>query len=275
MTTINPARVLSIAGSDSGGGAGIQADLKTLTALGVYGATAVTAVTAQDTLGVKEVFELPAYLVTEQINAVVDDIGLDAAKTGMLANAEIVVAVSAAVRDHSISKLVVDPVMVSETGHPLLEETAVRAVIRELLPFALVVTPNIPEAKALTGRRIRSGQDIHDAAQAIHDMGATYVLIKGGHFDTPDATDYLFDGQEGLHYSAPRIDTDNTHGTGCTYSAAIAGYLAQGHTVRSAVEYAKRYLTEALKHGFQVGKGHGPLNHFWAIESHAHDDGEE
>lgn len=258
------ARTLTIAGSDSGGGAGIQADLKTFTCLGVYGMSAITSVTAQNTVAVTGIVALPADFVAEQIDDVATDIGVDAAKTGMLANREIIEAVADAVERNEIAKLVVDPVMIAKTGDALLFESARDALVKRILPLALVVTPNIPEAEALSGKRIVEPGDVAEAARIIHGLGPRYVLMKGGHLPTDDAVDYLYDGVRTRVYSAPRIPSRNTHGTGCTYSAAIAAYLALGYALDEAVDQAKRYLTGAIRHGFDLGKGHGPLNHFWA-----------
>lgn len=265
MTQTTVPRALTIAGSDSGGGAGIQADIKTFTALGVYGMTAITSVTAQNTCAVTGVHDLPPAFVAEQIDLVARDIGVDAAKTGMLSNADIIEAVADRVRANNIRKLVVDPVMVAKSGDALLQEAAREALTTLILPLAFVVTPNIPETEVLTGIVIGSLEDIHEAAQKLHRMGARNVLIKGGHLDSIDATDYLFDGKEFSEYSVNRIDTLNTHGTGCTYSAAIAAYLARGESVPDAIEKAKHYVTKAIETSLPLGRGHGPLNHMWPI----------
>ena len=259
------ARVLTIAGSDSGGGAGIEADLKTCTALGVYGMAAITSVTAQNTVGVFGVHDMPPEFVSQQIDVCADDIGVDAAKTGMLSNADIVTAVSISVTRSAISKLVVDPVMVAKSGDSLLRANARLALKEKLLPLAFVVTPNVPEAETLADMDIRSDRDLREAAERVYELGPKHVLIKGGHLEGPDATDYLFDGTRMLAFTAPRLNTKNTHGTGCTYSAAIAAYLAKGLEIEEAVRAAKRYLTKAIQHSFGLGKGHGPLNHFWNL----------
>lgn len=259
------ARVLTIAGSDSGGGAGIEADLKTFTALGVYGMAALTSVTAQNTVGVAGIHDLPPAFVAEQIDAVAKDIGVDAAKTGMLSNVGIVEAVAAAIGRNGISKLVVDPVMVSKSGAPLLQDDARNALKTLLLPIATVVTPNIPETEALVGKPVESVADIQRAAERIHEFGPRYVLVKGGHLRAGQAMDYLFDGEHFQVFSAPWIDTKNTHGTGCTYSAAIAVYLARGLEIRTAVRRAKRYVTEAIRQGLPLGSGYGPINHLWPV----------
>ena len=259
-------RVLTIAGSDSGGGAGIEADLKTFTALGVYGMVAVTSVTAQNTVTVAGVHDLPPAFVAEQIDVVAQDIGVDAAKTGMLSNAGIIEAVAEALIRNGIRKLVVDPVMVAKSGDRLLEEAACDALARTLLPLAYIVTPNIPEAEALSGQVIRDEKDLRRAAEKIHGLGPDFVLIKGGHLDRAEAVDWLFDGAQFEIFAGPRINTRNTHGTGCTFSAAIAAYLAKGLGTPLAVRQAKDYLSEAIARGFPLGKGHGPVNHLWPLQ---------
>lgn len=257
------ARVLTIAGSDSGGGAGIEADLKTFAALGVYGMAAVTAVTAQNTCGVFGVHVLPPETVAQQIDVVAEDIGVNAAKTGMLANAAIIEAVADSLARNAIETLVVDPVMVAKSGDALLEPAARDALIERLVPRAFLLTPNVPEAEVLSGESIADEAGLRRAAERIHGLGPRYVLMKGGHLDTRDAVDHLFDGETFQTFTAPRIDTPNTHGTGCTFSAAIAAFLGQGIEVAEAVRRAKAYLTEAIRHGLSLGRGHGPLNHAW------------
>lgn len=257
-------RALTIAGSDSGGGAGIQADLKTFAAYGVYGASAVTAVTAQNTLEVTDWLAMPPELVGKQIDAVLSDIGADAVKTGMLANAAIIGIVAEKMREHGVTQLVVDPVMVAKGGHKLLEDDAVAALIRDLLPLALVVTPNIPEAEVLTGRRIITWDDAREAAAQIAGMGAKTVVVKGGHFDdTASSTDLFFDGQHFRDFTSIRVQTTSTHGTGCTFASAIAAGLAKGLGVPGAVALAKSYVTLAIQHAYPVGGGHGPVHHFY------------
>lgn len=255
-------RALTIAGSDSGGGAGIQADLKTFAALGVYGTSAIVAITAQNTRGVFGIQEIDPTIVARQIDAVVDDIGADAAKTGMLASAPIVAAVAERVRERGIAKLVVDPVMVSKSGDALLRPEAVVALKEVLLPLALVVTPNIPEAAALTGRAVETDDDLRAAARAIHALGPRYVVIKGGH-RAGDATDLIFDGEDFQTLEAARIATPNTHGTGCTFSAAIAAGLAKNMGIVAAIAAAKQYLTGALTYAYPIGSGHSPVHHFY------------
>ena len=264
MTTI--ARVLTIAGSDSGGGAGIEADLKTFTALGVYGMVALTSVTAQNTVGVTAIADLSPELVAAQLDAVASDIGADALKTGMLSHAAIIETVADRIRYHQLSNLVIDPVMVAKSGDALLQPQACACLKEVLLPLAKVVTPNIPEAEALTGLSIATEEAVYEAARRIHAMGPAFVLIKGGHLVGVQATDYLFDGSTFQPYSSERINTRHTHGTGCTYSAAIAAYLGKGFPVAEAVFRAKTYVTGAIRQSFALGAGHGPLNHFWYHE---------
>jgi hydroxymethylpyrimidine/phosphomethylpyrimidine kinase len=262
-------RALTIAGSDSGGGAGIQADLKTFTALGVFGMTALTAVTAQNTLGVRSVEVLSPAMVVAQIDAVAEDIGVDALKTGMLATADIVVAVAEAVRRHRLGPLVVDPVMVAKSGDPLLAPEAREAVRRWLLPLATVVTPNIPEAAALLGvdpQALQGAEARRDAARALHALGPRWVVVKGGHL-AGEATDLAFDGTSFLELRRPRLETRSTHGTGCTFSAAIAAYLARGMDVPAALEGAKEFIHWAIAHGLPLGGGHGPTNHFYHLRT--------
>ncbi len=257
-------RALTIAGSDSGGGAGIQADLKTFAAFGVYGTSAVTAVTAQNTLGVTDWLAMPPALVAAQVDAVLTDIGAGAVKTGMLANAAIIETVAAKMREHGVDTLIVDPVMVAKGGHKLLEDDAVSALIRDLLPLALVVTPNLPEAEVLTNRRITSWDDAKGAAAQIVEMGARSVVIKGGHFEGgANATDLYYDGHGYRDFTAIRIDTPNTHGTGCTFSAALAAGLAKGMKQVDAIALAKSYVTLAIQHAYAIGHGHGPVHHFY------------
>ena len=253
---------MTIAGSDSGGGAGIQADLKTFAALGVYGASTLTAITAQNTVGVAAVHELPTDMIAAQINAVVTDIGVDAVKTGMLSSSAIVEIVVQELERHRITTLVVDPVMIAKSGDSLLREDAVDALRNLLVPLAAVVTPNIPEAETLTGREITSDQDMRWAAEQIIDMGARSVVVKGGHREGP-ATDLFYDGFQFREFTAPRFETKNTHGTGCTFASAVAAGLAQGKDVIDAVAQAKEYVTEAIRRSFPLGQGHGPLNHFY------------
>jgi hydroxymethylpyrimidine/phosphomethylpyrimidine kinase len=255
--------VLTIAGSDSGGGAGIQADLKTFAAHGVFGTSAITAVTAQNTLGVVAWQAVPADLVTAQIEAVVGDMGVSAVKTGMLANAAIVEAVGAAIEALELPQVVVDPVMIAKGGDRLLEEDAIAAMRAELLPRAHVLTPNIPEAEVLAGMSINSFADMQSAAVRIRAMGPRVVLIKGGHLQGIDSVDVACTATETFTISRRRIETRHTHGTGCTLASAIAANLALGLDDRIAIERARDYLDGAIRHAPGIGHGHGPLNHFW------------
>ena len=255
---------MTIAGSDSGGGAGIQADLKTFAALGVYGTSTLTAITAQNTVGVTAVHEIPTDVIAAQIEAVLTDIGADAVKTGMLASTAIIECVAAELERHGITLLVVDPVMVAKSGDTLLREDAVQSLRARLVPLAALVTPNIPEAQALTGIEIGSMSDMRIAAQRIIDMGARAVVVKGGHLEGP-ATDLFYDGSRYQEFTAPRLETKNTHGTGCTFASAAAAGLARGMSLLDAVGLAKEYVTEAIRYSFPLGQGHGPLNHFYKL----------
>ena len=265
--TTLPPRVLTIAGSDSGGGAGIEADLKTMAALGCYGMAAITSVTAQNTVGVFGIHDIPSKEVAKQIDVVLDDIGADAVKTGMLSSPEIVAAVAATLKRHEVKNLVVDPVMIAKSGDALLREEAQETLIEKLLPLTFMLTPNIPEAEVISGISICNEDDLHVAALKIHELGPRYVLMKGGHLEGNEATDRLFDGMAWHTYPGLRIDTKNTHGTGCTFSAAIASYLARGAAPADAVRLAKEYLTGAIANAFPLGSGHGPLNHGWQQET--------
>jgi hydroxymethylpyrimidine/phosphomethylpyrimidine kinase len=266
MTT--PPRALTIAGSDSGGGAGIQADLKTFSAFGVYGMSALTAVTAQNTVGVFGVEELPLSLIAAQLDAVMGDIGADAAKTGMLSSAPIVALVAQKVQELRIPNLVVDPVMVAKSGDMLLAEEAQSAVREAILPVALVVTPNTPEAEALTGLRVDSLAAMREAATRLHAMGVRWVVVKGGHLPLEgEAVDVVYDGREFTELRAPRYPTKNTHGTGCTFSAAIAASLARGLAPLEAIRRAKAYVSRAIETSLAIGHGHGPTNHLVGVES--------
>ena len=254
-------KALTIAGSDSGAGAGIQADLKTFAALGVYGTSAITAITAQNTVGVSQVLALSPKLVGAQIDAIIDDIGAHALKTGMLANRAIIEVVVKKIREHRLKNLVVDPVMVATSGDLLIEKNAVAALRNKLIPLATVVTPNIPEAEELTGMKLLTEVEIREAAKRIVKMGARTVVIKGGHLKGP-AIDLFYDGKKFIELTAPRIRTKNTHGTGCTFSAAIAAYLAKGEKLDRAVARAKQFITQAIQSSFTIGAGHSPVHHF-------------
>ena len=257
---------LTIAGSDSGAGAGIQADLKTFAAHGVYGTCAITAVTAQNSLGVSMVEALSADLVAAQIEAVVSDFGAHAAKTGMLANAAIVEAVAAAVRDLEIPLLVVDPVMIAKSGDRLLDDEALAVMKAELIGQAFLVTPNIPEAEALSGLEIRTDEDRREAARRIAGLGASAVVIKGGHLPSEHITDLLFSQGEFVEFAQARVPGRHTHGTGCTFAAAIAAHLALGHSLRDAIPSVQRYIAGAIRHAPDLGRGHGPMNHFFNFD---------
>ncbi len=254
-------KALTIAGSDSGGGAGIQADLKTFSAFRVFGMSVITAVTAQNSLGVQGVESLPPAFVAQQLRSVLSDFGADAAKCGMLATAPIIEAVAATLAEHPIEKLVVDPVMVAKSGDALLRPDAVRSLIERILPLALVVTPNLPEAEALAGIPVSDRKEMEEAARRIHALGPRYVLVKGGHLKG-DAVDLLWNGRELRDFSAPRVDSPNTHGTGCTFSAAIAAGLARGQAIPDAIREGKAYVMKAIAEGFQGGRGVGQLRHF-------------
>ena len=259
------ATALTIAGSDSGGGAGIQADLKTFGALGVFGTSALTAITAQNTTGVRDVAMIPPAMVVAQIVAVLEDLGAGAIKTGMLGTPEVVAAVAGVLRDRGAGPLVVDPVMIAKSLDRLLSEEAVAVMIRDLLPLATVVTPNAPEAQVLTGRTVRTEAEARDAARRLYDMGPRAVIVKGGHLDTPDVVDVLFDGHEFHEARGPRHVTRHTHGTGCTFAAAIAAHLALGQPLPEAFRLARVYLDGAIRHAPGLGHGAGPVDHFWNV----------
>lgn len=258
-------RALTIAGSDSGGGAGIQADLKTFTVLGVHGMSAVTALTAQNSVGVQGVHEIPAAFVRQQIESVVTDIGVDAAKTGMLASAEIVSAVADAIEALDVPKVVCDPVFVSKHGDPLLAESAVEALRTRLLPLATVITPNVPEAEGLLGRKIDPDEPDEDAAHELVALGPRWVLLKGGHLRSGDATDLLADRNGVVRLSGPRIDTKHTHGTGCVLAAALTAGLAKGLDVPTAAAEAKKFVTRAIERHLTLGGGIGAVNPAWGM----------
>jgi hydroxymethylpyrimidine/phosphomethylpyrimidine kinase len=251
--------VLTIAGSDPSGGAGIQADLKTFSRLKVYGMAAIAALTAQNTAGVDGVMAVPADFMRLQLDAVMRDITPEAVKTGMLANAEIIEAVADLLNKYAIRRVVVDPVLIATSGARLLEPSAIEALRHRLAPAALVITPNIPEAVALSGRDIQNVQDMEEAARRIHALGSKYVLVKGGHL-AGEAEDVLFDGHSFTRFAAPRVKTDDVHGTGCVLSAAIAAILARGETVEEAVALGKQFVTEAIRRSLRLGSGHGPCD---------------
>lgn len=253
-------KALTIAGSDSGAGAGIQADLKTFAAFGVYGTSVITAVTAQNTKEVAAIAEVPPEVVIAQIDTVIEDIGAQAVKTGMLSSAPIIQNVADRLEAWGIPFLVVDPVMVSKSGVPLLHPAAVRVLVTDLLPLATIVTPNIPEAEAISGLKITSPADMQEAAIRIHQLGPRFVVIKGGHLDGPPV-DLVHDGESFVPVEGTRIDTTNTHGTGCTYSAAMTALLARGLQPLEAIQLAKRYIEAAIRTAIPIGEGNSPVNH--------------
>ena len=252
---------LTIAGSDSGGGAGIQADLRTFAAHGIHGTSAITAVTAQNSVEVRSYVALEPAMVAAQIDAVASDMDVAAAKTGMLANRDIIAAVAEAVTRNRLPFLVVDPVMVAKSGDRLLDADAEQAYVKLLFPLATIITPNLYETQALLGRPVRSLPAMREAARELRTRGPQAVVIKGGHLEGDQAVDVFFDGQQMVELPAPRIHTPHTHGTGCTYSAAMAARLALGASVLEAVRGAKEYLTEAIRRSYGVGRGHGPVDH--------------
>ena len=258
-------QVLTIAGSDSGGGAGIQADLKTMTNFLVYGASVITAVTAQNTIGVQGVEVIASDFVAKQIDSVASDLNFSAVKTGMLANGEIVKVVADKLAEYNFRNLVVDPVMVATSGDVLLAEEAIDILKKDLLPLAKVITPNLNEAKLLTGRDIKDEVSLEKLAKELYQFGPDYVLVKGGHSSGKQAKDVLFTGKEFIEFSVPRLDTTDLHGTGCTLSAAIASNLALGHSIKRAVKISKDLITEAIKQGVKIGAGNNPVNHLLEI----------
>jgi hydroxymethylpyrimidine/phosphomethylpyrimidine kinase len=259
---------LTIAGSDCSGGAGIQADLKTFGAFGVYGMSVVTAVVAENTVGVQGVYDLPVGAVAEQIRSCLTDIAADAAKVGMLSNPDIVRTVARSIREFGLPNVVVDPVMVAKSGDPLLSEPARQTLRAELLPLARVITPNRFEAEVLTGRAVRTLDDMRAAAARLRELGCEWVVVKGGHAGSAtEAVDVAYDGREHHTLRAPRLDTRNTHGTGCTLSAAIAAGLAKGYPPLEAIRRAKEFTTAAIEGAPAIGHGHGPTNHLVGVES--------
>jgi hydroxymethylpyrimidine/phosphomethylpyrimidine kinase len=257
-------KVLTIAGSDCSGGAGIQADLKTFSALGVYGMSVITAVTAQNTQGVFAVQNISRDMIAKQIEAIFDDIEVDGVKIGMVSQVQTIEVIAEQLRRYAPQTIVVDPVMVSKSGYHLLNPQAEVTLIKELLPLAMLITPNIPEAEVITRKPIQTLEQMEEAARTIYQMGPRKVLIKGGHLEG-DAIDILYDGQEFSYFSTPRIATKNTHGTGCTLSSAITANLALGYSVKEAVALAKEYITIAIQHSISIGKGVGPTHHFYTL----------
>jgi hydroxymethylpyrimidine/phosphomethylpyrimidine kinase len=260
----NVYRALTIAGSDSGGGAGIQADLKTFMARGVFGMSAITAVTAQNTLGVQGIHSIPNDLIAKQIDMVIEDIGVDAVKTGMLGTSEVIELVVEKLKQHKIEVLVVDPVMVAKGGARLLQQNAVDSLITKLLPIASIITPNIPEAEVITGMKIQTLEEMEFAAKKLVAMGAKAAVVKGGHREA-EPVDVFYDGVEVLLLAGERFDTRHTHGTGCTFSACIAAELAKGKSMAESVRVAKSFITAAISEVLGLGHGHGPTNH-WAYK---------
>ena len=273
MNSSTPPRVLTIAGSDSGGGAGIQADLKTFAALGAYGMSAVTAITAQNTLGVTAVAEVPLEVISDQIEAVVTDIGVDVVKTGMLSSSEIVACVVESVEKFELAPLVVDPVMVAATGAQLLQDEAVKSVKQRLIPLATVATPNVPEAEVLTGIEIESVDDMELAGGELLLMGVDAAVVKGGHLDDESGrvTDVLVTRNGVKQITSFRIETTSNHGTGCTFASAIAAHLARGSALDESVDSAQRYVWQAMANAQSIGQGNGPLNHMYAYRYHPSD----
>lgn len=261
-------KALTIAGSDSGGGAGIQADLKTFMAFGVFGMSAVTAITAQNTIGVQAVFDLPVEIITAQIKSIVDDIGADAVKTGMLSRPEIVTAVADCIEQYQLNNIVVDPVMIAKSGDPLLSEQARQVVKERMLPIATVITPNLFEAETFLDRKITSVEDMKAAAVELKKLGPQWVVVKGGHAaDKAEAVDVVWDGSAFYLLKSQFYDTRNTHGTGCTFSSAIAAGLAKGFQPLQAIRRAKEYISAAIADSFTIGTGHGPTNHLTGVTS--------
>ena len=256
---------LTIAGSDSSGGAGIQADLKTFQAHGVFGMSAITAVTVQNTREVAAIQEMTPEIVRGQIDCLFEDIAIQAVKIGMVASTTLIETIAATLARHTLPPVVLDPVMISKSGFPLLQEAAQSALVEHLFPLAEVVTPNIHEAESLIRRPIETLAAMKDAARAIRDLGARKVVVKGGHLGAAQATDILYDGQNFEELSAARVDTRNTHGTGCTFSSAIAANLALGKPFFEAVAHAKDYISGAIAHSLDIGQGHGPTHHFFDL----------
>ncbi|MED9996423.1 MAG: bifunctional hydroxymethylpyrimidine kinase/phosphomethylpyrimidine kinase [Paludibacteraceae bacterium] len=269
MTTKTYNRVLTIAGSDSGGGAGIQADIKAISAMGCYAASAITAITVQNTLGVEAVHPVPLDILAGQIDAVLSDIGADAIKIGMLHSAEVVHVVAKKIEQYGIKNVVLDPVMVSTSGHRLIEETAIDSLKSRLMPLARVITPNIPEAEILFGQKIVSEKDFAHVAQALSMNGSVSVLLKAGHLTGQTLVDYFYNAEDGSVALLPskRVNTRNTHGTGCTLSSAFAAAIARGEDLTQAAQSAKQYIEQAIIAGadYQIGHGHGPVHHFWNL----------
>ncbi|MBE3086954.1 MAG: bifunctional hydroxymethylpyrimidine kinase/phosphomethylpyrimidine kinase [Bacteroidetes bacterium] len=260
---MKPVKVLCIGGSDSSGGAGIQADLKAVSACGCYGLSVITAITAQNTLGVQDIYPVSPKFVAQQLESVLSDIGADAVKIGMLLTSGVVQVVVKKIKEYKIGKVVVDPVMIAKGGRSLMQNKAREVLVKKLLPLTFVVTPNIPEAQNLAQMKIKSIDEMKKAAALIHNLGAKNVLIKGGHLPgakKSGAIDILYDGDKYYEFSEKWIDTPNTHGTGCTYASALAAEIARGKNIIAAVEKAKKMVTDAIKNSIKIGAGHGPVN---------------
>lgn len=266
---MNIKKILTIAGSDCSGGAGIQADLKTFSAHKTYGMSVITALTAQNTIGVSDIMEASAEFVAKQIDAIFQDIRPDAVKIGMVSNCEIIKVIADKLIEYKAENIVIDPVMVATSGSKLMSDNSINVLIDKLLPIGLVITPNIPEAEVLCGFKITDEEDMIKAAKKIYEKIKVNVLVKGGHL-VNDAVDFLFDGDAGYWFKAERVDTNNTHGTGCTLSSAIACNLADGHSLDKSISLAKEYLVGAMKNDMNLGKGSGPLNHLFCIEKVAY-----
>lgn len=264
-----PKRVLTIAGSDSGGGAGIQADLKTYSALGCFGTSAITAITAQNTVGVTAIHPVPPDVIVAQIKAVVEDIGTDAVKIGMLHDSDVIRAVARTLAEHDLKNIVLDPVMVATSGDRLLQDSAITSLIQELIPLADVITPNIPEAEILLGRKLEHQADLPEAARELARLGCRSVLLKAGHLSEKRLVDifHFAEDDQIVELVSQRLETPNTHGTGCTLSSAMAAYLARGESLTEAARLAKDYITQAIVAGseYRIGQGHGPVHHFHAL----------
>lgn len=258
---------LTLATSDSGGGAGIQADIKAMQAHGVYAASVLVASTAQNTQDVTDIHAFPTDHIEAQCDAIADDIPIDAFKTGMLFSSEIIETVSDKIEEHGWTPLVVDPVMMAKSGAKLLQDDAIDTLKERLLPLATVITPNAHEAGHLAGQEITTTEEAEEAARQLHDLGPEAVLVKGGHLEEDNAADVLYDGEKIELFEARRIDTPHTHGTGCTYASSIAAGLAKGYTLSAAIDRAKRYVTEAIEQGWALGEGRGPTHHFYHLET--------
>jgi hydroxymethylpyrimidine/phosphomethylpyrimidine kinase len=259
-------RVMTVASTDSGGGAGVMADLKTFTAMKVFGTAVIVSLTAQNSVTVKSIYELPVSFINDQFDAIMDDIGTDSAKTGMLYSEKIISAVTEKFQQYNVTNIVVDPVMISKTNARLLKEDAVSSMVNKLMKIATLVTPNIPESEVISSIKINSIGDARIAAKRIYEMTGASVLVKGGHSHGDISTDILYDGSEYSEFPGARIDTRNTHGTGDTLSASIASYLASGMNLQQAISLARKYIEGAIKNSFPMGKGYGSLSHFWAIK---------